>query len=332
VELAKRPENLPLVRESFEPDAYFIDTTVAQDLQECADPRHPLTRQEDIRWRIELCDYARELFGLFGSECGREWAVPHVDFFEGIASVGSRYYHLQDLEELGGRAVPFFDMIFHDCVALYGKYEYGPEEMAEIVLHHIAMGRTFYYHSLPHHLYWQTEADRAAFAECRAADEPRDRAVFTRAHLGWAEGLHVWDRFMKNTHEVLGPLNAMTSESLIHSYEFLDSARLVRRTTFGNGVTAVVNGSDARHLATSRLGGEVLLPPFGFLVEAPSFAAFHACSWGGREYQEPVLFTLRSLDGEPLKASRKVRVYHGFGDPQLTWRAQAVEVRREATL
>ncbi len=155
VRLAQRPENLPLVRDAFHPDLYFIDTTYAVGPQECYDPHHPLTKQEDIFWKQALSDYAREVIGMFGSECGREWAVPHADFFEGLASVSGNYYHMLKPAEIGGTVVPFFDMVYRDGIAIYGKYGYKPEEMGEQVIWHVAMGRTLYYHSLDMHLYWQ---------------------------------------------------------------------------------------------------------------------------------------------------------------------------------
>ena len=191
VRLAKRPDNLPWVRDAFHPDLYFIDTTYAVGPQECFDPRHPLTKKDDIHWKQVLSDYARDVLGMFGSECGREWAVPHADFFEGLASVSGQYFHRLEPEELGGTVVPFFDMVFHDCIALYGKYSYHPEEMAEQVIHHISMGRTLYYHALGHHLYWE---DAAGLPEMPVASGPLDAAMFTRAHNGWAQGLCLWDR------------------------------------------------------------------------------------------------------------------------------------------
>jgi hypothetical protein len=322
------------VRDTFHPDLYFIDTTYAVGPQECFDPRHPLTRQEDIRWKQALSDYARDLFGMFGSECGREWAIPHAEFFEGLTSVSGRYFHNLDIKELGARAVPFFDMIFHDCIAIQGKYGYDPAQMAEQVIHHVSMGRTLYYHALGKHLYWQ---DDATFAELPFSDGPYDPAAFTRAHNGWAEGRCTWDRFIKNTHEILSPLYARTAQALIDRYEFLDDdrptvGRRVRKTTFGNGVVTVVNGSEHPIETTSRSGGTIVLPPYGFLVEAGTFVAFHTLSWNGRTYDAPVLFTLTSLDAKPVDRSGRVRVYHGFGESTLAWRDRVVDVKRDAVL
>jgi hypothetical protein len=142
----------------------------------------------------------------------------------------------------------------------------------------------------------------------------------------------LWDRFMKNTHEVLGPLNELTSQTLIEDCRFIDEERRVRMTNFGTGATATVNGSEAVVNIESSLGGRVALPPYGFLIDAGSFVAFHALSWGGRDYEQPVLFTMRSLDGRPVADSESVRVFHGLGDARLSWRGRDVQVEREIVL
>ncbi|MHB9032845.1 MAG: DUF5696 domain-containing protein, partial [Anaerolineae bacterium] len=105
--LAMRPQNLPAVRDAVAPDIYFIDTTYAVGPQTCADPRHPLTRAQDIACKVQLSDYARDTIGMFGSECGREWAIPHADFFEGLVGVSGHYYHSPSLEpaQSGGTVV-----------------------------------------------------------------------------------------------------------------------------------------------------------------------------------------------------------------------------------
>jgi hypothetical protein len=191
------------------------------------------------------------------------------------------------------------------------------------------MGRSLYYHSVGRHLYWQNEAERP---ELPPAESECDPALYTRAHNGWAAGLGRWDRFMKNTHEILSPLNKRTSQALIERYDFLDSARRVRRTIFGNGITVTVNGSGADWPLESGLGGQVTLPPFGLLVEAGDFAAAVVTAWGGQRYAGPVLFTFTSLDGLPLAESRQVRVFHGFGESQVMWQGQLLDVQREQVL
>ena len=155
LELCQRPENLTAVQKLFAPQAYFIDTTYAVGPQECFDPKHPMGYADDIRWKQKLSDYSRDVFGLFGSECGREWAIPHSDFFEGLSGVSGKYYHNLDPATLGATVVPLFEMVYHDCEAVYGKYGYNPEGSAEYVAHHVLCGRPLHYHSIPKHLYWK---------------------------------------------------------------------------------------------------------------------------------------------------------------------------------
>ncbi|MCD6506525.1 hypothetical protein J7M22_07850 [Candidatus Poribacteria bacterium] len=326
VELAKRPQNLPKVKELFNPDVYFIDTTYAAGLYECFDPNHPLTKWDDMYWKQVISDYARDLFGLFGSECGREWAIPHADWFEGLTGVSGRYYHNLDPKSFGGTVVPIFEMVYRDGIVMHGKYGYKFEEAAEYVLHHVSIGRTLNYHSIGPHLYW--ENDRTDELPFPPEGEP-DRACFTRAHNGWAEGMCLTDRFIKNTYEILSPLNELTSRIRLTHLRFLSKDRRVRETRFGEEMRVVVNGGEGNYIVTSELGGVVVLPPFGFTVESPLFVAFHALSWGSVEYERPVLFTLRSLDGKPLYRSDKVRIYHGFGDVRLGWRNDIIEVKGE---
>ncbi len=162
-----------------------------------------------------------------------------------------------------------------------------------------------------------------------------DPALFTRANNGWAEGLHPLDRFVKNTYEILSPLYELTAQMPLTEHEFLTTDRKVQRTRFGGGnnaVEVIVNASAADCHYRSTEGGSIALPPFGFLVEAPTFVAFCARSWNGLRYDVPALFTLRSLDGRPLSRSRKLRIYHGFGDDRVRVGSTTRSVKKEATV
>ncbi len=337
LELAKRPQNLPAVAGLSHANAYFIDTTYAAGLQECFDPAHALTRGDDMKYKQALSDYARELFGIFGSECGREWAIPHSDFFEGLTGVSGHDYHDAKLPaSLGATVVPLFDLVYRDCIAMYGKYGYDPRQAADYVLHHISLGRPLNYHSIPHHLYWKTPQ---APEDQRAADQdaanPGDPALFTRADNGWAAGRPLIDRFVKNTYEILSPLNELTARMQISQHEFLTPDRKVQRTVFAKGadqVEVVVNAGSTNFAWNSKFGGAVLLPPYGFVVECPTFVAFHALSWNGIDYDSPPLFTLRTMDRKPFANSREIRVYHAFGNEKVRIGTATRSVWQEALI
>lgn len=463
LELARRPGNLAAVRQLTGVRSYFIDTTYAAGLFECHDPSHPMTRADDLKWKIALSDYARSVFGSFGSECGREWAIPHSDFFEGLAGVSGQGFHDTGLQKkLGASIIPFFEMVYRDCIAVYGKYGYDPAHAADYVLHHVALGRPLHYHNIPPHRYWRdpaandvlslvpavTSFEASSPREFRIAyrwavgatppgapwrvfvhfvdpagkivfqnDHPtpspvaewqpgtvdagpftvrvpenaagsfdvvmglfdpatgrrarltapegdehtyavgtlrieagglrfqaasttearpgRPPGIFQRGDGGWTAGLHPYDRFVKNTHEILSPLHELTARVLLERHEFLDPQRRVQRSVFGSGRGAfetVVNGGDAPLRRPSHLGGTVELPPGGFLVEGPEFVAFLATEWSGRRFSEPTLFTLRAADGRSLDRARRIRIYHGFGDPHLALRGREFNVPREDVL
>lgn len=161
LELAQRPQNLAAVKKLSGANSYFIDTTYAAGLQECFDKEHPLSRADDMKWKQALSDYSRDVFGTFGSECGREWAIPHADFFEGLTGVSGKYFHNLDPDKLGASVIPLFEMVYHDTIAAYGKYGYESANAAEYVLHHIVIGRPLHYHSMPSHVYWKQSASDA---------------------------------------------------------------------------------------------------------------------------------------------------------------------------
>jgi len=330
LELAKRPQNLPETHRLFLPWSYFIDTTYAVGPRECYDPNHPIGRNDDIAWKIRLSDYARDMFGIFGSECGREWALPHSDFFEGLVGVSGRYYHNLKPQELGATVIPFFEMVYHDCQVCYGKYGYSARDAAEYVAHHVLCARPLHYHSFPDHLYWQSPSGQG---EKKADNQASENACYTRSDNGWAEGMHPVDVFLKNTQEVLGPLNAATAHSRLTWLEFLAGDGTVRQATYGSGDDAtrvVVNFSQKEAQVKSKLGGEVVLPAWGFVVESPRFLAFYALRWAGQEYDKGALFTVRTLDGTNLEKSQRIRIFHAFGPSTIRWRDTDYQVRREA--
>jgi hypothetical protein len=137
----------------------------------------------------------------------------------------------------------------------------------------------------------------------------------------------LWDRFIKNTHEILSPLAKRTAQAWIERYEFLDTERLIRQTTFSNGVTVVVNGSLNLYRHHSAVFGEVSLPPYGLCAEAGDFAAIVNQYPAGS-----ALFTLMSLDGHLVTEAQQLRVYHGFGPSELTWCGKQYTIQSEINL
>jgi len=441
VALAERPgTNLPRVEELFHPSIYFIDTVFAWPLVTCEDPAHPMSRADDLAWKTRLCLAAKQHFGLFGSEEGREWAVPCADYLEGLFS--------HQTASPVGTVIPLFPLVYSDCVQIMTHQgdRIGPGDEKKIADHILFAEMPL--PSFGNHLYWTgpqaasvpivplapavrdlggrrfeityrwrvegpvatdyqvfvhfthaaaTRPESIAYqgdhtppvptsqwkpgtvvedgpftlevppefdgpAEIQLgmlqdgqrvqlsdvasngsryhvgtlnvgpdgialapAEAPPARELWTRGDGGWGANLCPTDRMIKNTWEVLSPLNTVTAERPLASHEFLTADRRLQRTRFGD-VTITVGYEQPARI------GDNAVPPYGFIVESPTFVAFCATRYNGIEYNPPALFTARSLDGKPIAESSQVRIYHGFGSPRISLGGKTFEVQREAVV
>ncbi|MFV1965728.1 MAG: hypothetical protein ACC628_09925 [Pirellulaceae bacterium] len=438
VELAARnATNLPEIARLFSPSIYFIDTVFAWPLVSCEDPRHPMTRLEDLRWKSRLSLLAKDHFGLFGSEEGREWSVPCADYLEGIFG--------QQTDASPGSVIPLFPLVYSDCVQImtHQGNRIGPGDekkiadhilFAEMFLPRFGNGRywtggapvpivplaptiesrgartfriTYHwmarepvrkdYQVFVHFTQQQTDRPEGiAFQDDHAPTRPTSQwrsgeiiddgpytveipesfrgeariqlgmlldgqrvrlasgsqrglryhvgtlavsdgelrheaaatassELWTRGDRGWGADLGRVDRVIKNVWEVLSPLNRITAELPLASHEFLTPDRLVQRTRFGDVTITVA------YERTAEMDDQIL-PAHGFLVESPQFVAFCALRYNGINYEQPAMFTVRSLDGQPIAESSRVRIYHGFGDPTVRIAGQEFKVEREAVV
>jgi hypothetical protein len=148
VELAARPDtNLPKVAKLFGPSIYFIDTVFAWGLVTCEAPEHPMTRADDLLWKTKLCLLAKQYMGLFGSEEGREWAVPCADYQEGI------FGHQADSPP--GSVIPLYPLVYSDCTQLttHQSDRIGPGDEKKVADH--ILFAEMQLPSFGSHLYWK---------------------------------------------------------------------------------------------------------------------------------------------------------------------------------
>jgi hypothetical protein len=299
LELARRPQNIPGIRKLFAPTVFFADTIFASPPYECFDPKHRLTFHDDIAYKKQLCDYLRGQFGLFGSEDGREWGVPHADYFEGLMSHKTRFTYWNTRPPHEDVVIPLFHLVYGDAVQIYAHQSDRPApDNPSYILDHILYAEMPVY-DFGIHRYW---TDRSQDFKPQPGSETR--LVFARGGK-----LGVVDQFIRNTYEVLSPLNRLTALLPMTGHEFLTADRRVERTRFGDDVRITVNYGPADYDT-----GEAVLPSFGFLVESPSLVALHARRYRELSFREPPLYVLRSGDQEPLLVSRDIRSYHGGGD------------------
>ncbi len=318
VDLASRPQNVPLVKALFNPDVYFADTVFAVPLYECFDPKHPLTLADDIRYKLQLSDYLRKQVGLFGSEDGLEWGVPHTDYFEGMLSHRTGF-------NSGGMApgdisVPMFEMVFGDAIPMYAhQSDRARFDNPTYILIHILHAEMPVYQFGNHHYWTETAAPQPSRAQLQ---QPLS-TVFAQG----GRFPNQTDQFIKNTFEVLSPLVRSTALEPMTDHRFLTADRKVERSRFGSDTSITVNFGQSDFTA-----GNAILPQWGFVVECPTMTAFYARSYGALKYDEPALFVIRSMDGRPVSSSQKVRIYHGFGDNRVLFRGKVVQVETETVL
>ena len=460
VNLAARPDtNLPRIAKLFGPTIYFIDTTFAWGLVTCEDPAHLMSRSDDMQWKSNLCDLAKELFEMFGSEEGREWAVPHADYMEGLLShkLGANRPERAFSRRGDGVVIPMFEIIYGDCVNLYGHQgDRATPSRPDYILNCLIYGEMPVY-AFGAHLYYENEQDalpvtveiadfqntdpgviqftyrwkvsgdvtedyycfvhfthpegernreNIAFQDDHTLPNPTSKwkagdviddgprtievpekyqgksdiwigltnegeraslsgmfgsggrhhigslevdggeivfrhtgripasRCFARGDNGWTQDLNETDRMIKNTYEVLSWVNRLTAETPMTDHLFLTDDMSVEWSQFGDMQIWVNYGAEAYTIpyVLPHFDSETVLPQYGFLVVSPDFIAFHATSFGGLDYENPVFFTMRSLDGKSLAESKKIRIYHGFGDSNIQLTGKNFQVKRESII
>jgi hypothetical protein len=245
----------------------FIDVTTAEPFYECYDQAHPLTNSDKKQRGVELLSYVRSLGLVTGGEHGRWWAVPYLDYIEGMMSGGSTSWpagwlkHPKTKDEAfadpNGRPfpkweeyakwgigheyrVPLWELVFHDCVV--STWYWGDSS-------------DFLLDAAP-----EVTAKKDAF-NILYATMPM---MWANQEGSWAKNRELFLRTYRNTcklHEVLA-----TAELVSH--EFVTADRAVQRSRFSDGTEVIVNFGEQAYQA--EVGGtRHILPQNGFAVKGP---------------------------------------------------------------
>lgn len=257
----------------------FVDVTTAEDLYECFDQIHPLTRGQKRQCGVDLLAFMRSQKLVVGGEHGIWWGVPQQDYIEGMMSGGfaswpaghllhpktktdtfngpwgDHYGPWANYEKWGighETRVPLWELVFHDCVVstwywgdasdflLQAAPEVTPKKDAFNIL----------YGTIP--LLW------------------------ANAEGSWPDHRDVFLRTYRNTcklHEAVA-----CAELLSHAW--LTPDRAVQRTRFSDGTEVVVNFGEAPYDAT--VGNKSCrLPQNGWAVKGPKIEQSLALE-GGR--------------------------------------------------
>ena len=220
---------------------------------------------------------------MFGSEEGREWGVPHADYFEGLMSHKTGFHVSREPRDI---IIPMFHLVYGDCIPMYTHQSDRPTpEDPDKILHHVLYAEMPVYY-FGEHIYWKDQSQ-----EYKIEDE--GRALYSQGGR-----FNRIDQFIKNTYEFLSPLHRLTAMMPMTDHEFLAVDQSVERTRFGAEVEVVVNYGKQEFKFS-----EAALPQWGFLIKSPRLIAFCTRAYQGLDYPEPTLFVIQSQDDKPLDQS-----------------------------
>jgi len=245
----------------------FIDVTTAEGLYECYDPEHPLTRGKKRECGVALLSYVRSQGLVVGGEHGIWWAVPHLDYIEGMMSGGHYSWPAGHLRRPKSKDEEFTSPWGHK----YGKWE-RYEKWGIGHEYRVPLWELVFHDCVVSTWYW---GDASGFLLEAAPEVTPKKDAFNILYgtipLMWANQKGAWraarDVFLRtyrNTcklHEVIA-----TAEMLSH--EFVTPDRAVQRTRFSDGTEVVVNFGKKPY-AAKLAGQSYLLPQNGFAAKGP---------------------------------------------------------------
>lgn len=264
VETAK--VNIPKVLQRYPFLGRFLDVVTAEALYECYDENHPLTRSSKREASVELLRYVRSLGMVVGSEHGIWWAVPVIDYLEGMMSGNPAHFSWpagqlirpkskdEEFSDPFGNKLPKW--------GLYEKWGIGHKwrvPLWELVFHDCVVSTW----------YWGDSTD---FLLQSAPEVTPKKDAFNILYgtipLLWSRTWHsnrdIFLRSYRNTcklHEVVG------DEEML-SHKFLTPDHDVQETRFSDGTIIIVNFGEKPYKLEWE-GGTYFLPQNGFFVKGP---------------------------------------------------------------
>ena len=245
----------------------FIDVTTAEDLYECYDPQHPLTRMQKRECGVSLLGFVRSQGLVVGGEHGIWWSVPQLDYIEGMMSGGHYSWPAGHLLRPKSKEESFEGPSGHkyakwDNYAAWGIGHTGRAPLWELVFHDCVVSTW----------YW---GDASDFLLKAAPEVTPKKDLFNILYgtipLLWANKEGSWpaakDVFLR-TYRVTCKLHEVLAGAEMLTHEFVTPDRAVQRTRFSDGTEVVVNFGEATFEV--ELGGRKhRLPQDGFAVHGP---------------------------------------------------------------
>ncbi|MGB9876272.1 MAG: glycoside hydrolase [bacterium] len=250
----------------------FIDVTTAEGLYECYDENHPLTRGGKRQCGVDLLSYVRSLRLVVGGEHGIWWAVPHLDYIEGMMSCNPFFsWPAGHLIRPKSKKEEFTDPWGHKLPSweTYEKWGIGHKWRAPLweLVFHDCITSTWY---------WGDSTD--FLLESAPEITPKKNAfniLYGTIPMFWSR---TWntnrDLFLKS-YRITCKLHEQIADKEMLKHEFLTEDHDVQRTIFSDGTEIIVNFGEKPY-ELKREGKGYLLPQNGFFVKGPNIEQFMA--------------------------------------------------------
>ena len=238
--------------------ARLIDTIASQELRECYDPGHPMSRGENAEYRAKLLAFAVSQGIVVGSEDVMDWAVPYLHYSEGPMSLerfmdrGMRRVRVP--EGLDFKLVP---MVPGPIYRKYGLGEYYRVPLYELV-YHGAIVTTWH---------WRTSNHRVSGMWDKA---DLFNILYGNMPLWWISR-QLWrrnrDRFIRCFRDVCGWHERIGFDEMV-DHRWLTEDRAVQETRFSSGLGVIVNFGDEPYVTAE---GKTVKPR-NYLITSPPVA------------------------------------------------------------
>ena len=196
--------NMALIQDSIPLNAYYFDVVTNTSHYECYDSLHPITRKEDLQYRLALLNNIEKRGLVVGGERGTDWAMPVVGFCEGLSGGGTGYH--RGVTYRSGISVPLFYLVYRECVVGYWQHgtPYGREDHSNHVLLDLLYGQPSS---------WSLEYDQ------------------------WKD----LKPMIKETYDLLGRMHEKTAHAAMTNHQFLTSDYMVQKSHLEDGTQIWVN-------------------------------------------------------------------------------------------
>ena len=244
--------------------ARFFDVLTAQDLFECYDPNHKVSKTDTRKYSENFFKEMKKEGLVVGGEHGIWWAVPFVDYFEGMMSspvyAWSASYLSHPKEKTPQSAAVDFESLYSwEDYDKWGIGYYYKAPLWELVFHDCVVNTW----------YWGDSNDWLMVADFENIKKKNLlNILYGTMPMAWSAYDGSYEKNKDVFYEIYNtvtPVTTLVAEAEMVSHEFLNNKREVQKTSFSNGIEIIVNFGKSNFKINTK-GKELTVKPEDFVV------------------------------------------------------------------